>query len=167
MTPAYRKGAPHWWQTLSDADVAFVVAHIVVGIWMRRLLPVIGISALCGVVGVRRVVTFVAVLAGAFGMLMSSSAWRAVVPDHLGRFEGIACLITDPAPRNGATVAVFEIEGERFEAWARGSPRRRLAGHLVTGNTDRILGYAPDQWAARRHGVDHIHIGDRERVLKE
>ena len=47
------------------------------------------------------------------------------------------------------------------------SPPGRLAGHLVTGNTDRILGYAPDQWAARRHWVDHILLGDRERVLKE
>jgi diguanylate cyclase (GGDEF)-like protein len=39
--------------------------------------------------------------------------------------------------------------------------------HLVTGNTYRILGYSPEQWAARRHWADHIHIGDRERVLKE
>ena len=47
------------------------------------------------------------------------------------------------------------------------SPTGRLAGHLVTGNTDRILGFSSDQWAARRHWADHIHIGDRERVLKE
>ena len=47
------------------------------------------------------------------------------------------------------------------------SPPGRLAGHFVTGNTDRILGYSPDQWAARRHWADHIHIADRERVLKE
>ena len=163
MTPAYRTGAPRWWQTLSDADVAIVVAHIVVGVWMRRLLPVVGIGAVCSVVGLRRVVALVAVLAGATGMLVSSSAWQAAVPDHLGRFEGIACLITDPAPRNGAIVAVFEIEGERFEAWARGSPRRRLAAHLagqcaVLVAERRPLSGVASRRAAIRHVVGGLQI---------
>ena len=57
------------------------------------------------------------------------------------------------------------LDGVDAVVWE--SPPGRLAGHLVTGNTDRILGYPAGQWAARRHWVDHIHIGDRERVLKE
>ncbi len=105
---------------------------------------------------------------GVVGVHLSNLAWLDTAPDHLGPYVGWACLKTDPAPKGGAMVVVLEIQGERFESWARGSPRRRLTEHLagecavVTGNR-RALAGVTGRRAAIRHvvgGFDLKVVGD-------
>lgn len=87
-------------------------------------------------------------------------AWHNSMPDHLGPYVGLACLKTDPAPKGGATVAVLEIGGERFEAWARGSPRRRLSNHLAGEcTTVTAVRRALHGVAAHRGAIRHV-VGD-------
>ena len=168
MTPVYGDAPAHWWQTIGDGEVAAVSALAVLGIWLGRPLPVLVAGVVAHALGARRTIAVVAVAAGIVGVWRGGRAWHDVVPDRLGRFEGVACLVSDPAPRSGAVVAVFEIEGERYEAWARGSPRRRLTTHLagecawINGDR-RALSPTPARRAAVRHvvaGLDLRAVGD-------
>ena len=131
MSAAYRFTRARWWHTLTDGEVALVVGHIVLGVWLRRPLPVIAIGVVCAFSGVRRVVAAAAIGLGLVGAALSVHSWDEVHPGRLGDFTGQACLINDPSPVAGATVVVIEIEGERFETWARGSSRKRLGPHLA------------------------------------
>jgi competence protein ComEC len=163
MRPAYRSDSSRWWQTLGDLDVAVLVGAVVLGVWLRRPVPVIVACFGCALAGARRSVCALAVVVGALAVGLSSRAWAAAAPDELGPYTGTACLVSDPAPKNGAVVAVFEIGGERFEAWARGSPRRRLADHLA-GECARIdarrraLTGSDGRRAAIRHVVGGLQL---------
>ena len=168
MTPVYGDAPAHWWQTIGDGEVAAVSAVAVLGIWLGRPLPVLVVGVLVRTLGLRRIIAVVAIFAGLAGVWRGDQAWRDVVPDRLGPFQGVACLASDPAPRSGAVVAVFEIGGERYEAWARGSSGRRLTPHLsgecawITGNR-RALSPRAARRAAVRHvvaGLDLRTVGD-------
>ena len=157
MRAAYRTSDGHWWHTLTDVEVAVVVVQVVLGIWLRHVLLSVALGVGCAVVGLRRTVACTAVVAAGLGILLSNAAWRGVVPDRLGPFVGLACLISDPASKEGALVVVFEIDGERFESWARGSPRRRIEPHLA-GECATLRGTrrALTGVALRRAAIRHI-----------
>ena len=157
MSASYRSTTARWWQTLGDGEVALCVAHVVLGVWLRRPLPVVAVGLILAMIGVRRVVCCAAVVLGIIGSLLSVHAWNEVVPDHLGAYSGTGCLVADPAPVAGATAAVVEIDGERFEAWLRGSSGRRVDGHLA-GECARIIGIrqALQGSGAHRAAVRHV-----------
>jgi len=163
MRAAYRTGAVRWWHTLSDVEVALVVAQIVLGVWLRHVVLAVALGVGCAFFGLRRAVALAAVIGAVVGIALSNAAWRGVVPDRLGPFAGHACLVSDPAPKQGALLVVFEIGGERFEAWARGSPRRRLEAHLAgecttLEGTRRALTGVAQRRAAVRHVVGGLQI---------
>ncbi len=142
---------------MTDAEVAAITALIVFGVWIQRPLPVVGIGIALLLIRLDARVALLGTFGGLMAVVGSQSAWNDVRPDHLGPFVGWACLVTDPAPRSGAVVAVFEIEGERFETWARGSPRRRLSDHLA-GECARVTGVRRPiaATASRRAAVRHV-----------
>jgi len=168
MRAAYRTGAARWWQTVTDLEIAIVALQIVLGVWLGDAVVAAGLAMMSTMLGLRRTVACFAFGLAVVGTLLSNAAWRGVVPDRLGDYAGTACLVSDPAPKHGALVAVFEIEGERFEGWARGSPRRRLEAHLAgecatLRATRRVLTGQPARRAAIRHvvgGLDIASIGD-------
>ena len=163
MSTSYRRPVARWWHTVTDAQVAAIVLVVVVGIWTRRPLPVLALGIVAVTLGVRRVLCATAIVVGLLGVVASQYAWSAVRPDHLGPFDGVACLVTDPAPVSGAMAVVLEIDGERFEAWARGSPRRRLGLHLagecvsLVGERRVLVGFSGRR-AAIRHVVGRLDI---------
>ncbi len=97
-------------------------------------------------------------IAGGFlGVFVSNASWAAVHPRHLGQFSGRACLIADPAPQNGAIAVVFQIEGQRFQTWARGSAARRIRDHLSGECADvngRRRQLSPSE--AHRSAIRHV-----------
>ena len=132
--------------------------------------PLIAVTAVAHAATVNARRTYIA-LAVSGPLLVTSSA---IAGEEALMVIPIYCLAATVIPYLVSRVAHDKREErDRYRALLDGvdalvweSPPGRLAGHLVTGNTKRILGYAPEHWAARRHWVDHIHIGDRERVLK-
>ncbi len=166
MTRSYRNGTAFWWQTITTVQLAIVVANIVVGVWSRR--P--ALAVLCGVLIIvlhrSRTFALLCVGAGLFGVAVSGYAWREVLPEHLGEYHARACLKADPAPVGGATLAVFEIEGERFETWARGSARRRLANRLA-GECAQVSGKrrALNGVTAHRAAIRHVVGGFQLRTI--
>ncbi|CAB4876407.1 unannotated protein [freshwater metagenome] len=153
---------------LPTAHLALATATVVLGIWLQRPMPVVGVVCGAFVVHRRPQLAVLCAVVGLLGVQLSNLSWARASPDRLGPFAGVACLTTDPAPRGGAVVAVFEIQGQRFETWARGSPRRRLHNHLAgecarVQGTRRALTGVGRRRAAVRHvvgGFDIAVVGD-------
>jgi competence protein ComEC len=57
---------------------------------------------------------------GGMAMVRAENSWGQLVPRQLGPYDGWITLVDDPQPYGPSTRVVAEIEGERFEMWARG-----------------------------------------------
>lgn len=101
-------------------------------------------------------VLVVLVVVATCATVRASSSWHAVRPDAVGEFEGWARVVGDPQPFPSATRVVLELDGERYEHWARGRARRLRVGEWSDG--DRILA----------HGVrDELDSDRRLRVVSQ
>ena len=163
MSRSYRNRRAFWWHTITTAQLALVVAHVVVGVWLHQLIPVVVLSLIAAARHRSRSIWLLCIVGGALGIVASQAAWAHAAPQNLGAFSGSACLVTDPTPKAGATQAVFEVGGQRFEAWARGSPRRRINDHLagecatIAAERKALMG-VPARRAAIRHVVGGLQL---------
>ena len=112
-----------------------VALAAVIGVWTRSPAPVAAVAIASVVVGRRAIVLVACLVIGLAGGWRSQVTWTSAVPSHLGDYAGWATVVGDPAPFGSGLRVTIEIEGERFDAWVYGSPRRRLvdrqAGELV------------------------------------
>ncbi|HEY4333702.1 MAG TPA: ComEC/Rec2 family competence protein, partial [Ilumatobacteraceae bacterium] len=163
MRRAYRTGRVRWWQALTDGQVAAIVATVVIGIWLRRPLPVAACALIAAYVLRHAMAAVMCLVLGVAGVLLSAAHWRDVVPRHIGPYAGTACLVGDPQPIDGAVTAVFELDHERFEVWTGGAIGQRLDDHLsgecvwISG-TRRALHGTSAHRAALRHVVGGLDI---------
>ncbi len=104
---------------------------------------------------------------GLAGGWRSQATWTSAVPRHLGDYSGWATVVGDPAPFGSGLRVTIEIEGERFDAWVYGSPRRRLvdrqAGELVYVQGERRVMISNVRRAQIRHVVGRFEtdvVGD-------
>ena len=164
MNGSYRGGRAGWWRSVTDGEVALAVGLVVLGVWLQRALPVVAVAVACALTRRLRIgVLLLGATVGGLGALRSEHEWANAVPRSLGASAGRVCLVTDPAPVQGAVVAIVEIEGERFQVWARGSPGRRLARHLagecaVMEGRRRLLNDPAAHRGAIRHVVGRFDI---------
>lgn len=176
MMAAYGDDLRRWWHPVPDSGIVLIAGATTVGVWLGpgAWLAVVVVASTALIVtrgappvGARvdlAVVLAVAVaVAAGLGAVASERAWRAVVPDRVGPFQGWTTVMTDPRPLAGATVVVLEVEGERFEAVVHGRARRRLTplrvGERVEVSATRVP-LRPD--TARR--VQARHVVGRLRV---
>lgn len=83
---------------------------------------VAGIVAVAAVPGERvpgRALLVVALVA-LLGVVRADHAWDAARPRAVGPFTGWATVVGDPQRAGNAVRTVLEVDGERFEVWARG-----------------------------------------------
>lgn len=168
MPRAYRTRAGRWWHRVSDLQLTVVVGHLILGIWTRHIMLGFAIALACVAVTTFRLVIPLCLVAVVVGSVLAGRSWQQAQPHLLGRYTGVARLMSDPTPRAGALQVVFEIRGQRYETWARGSSRRRLtdllAGEYVWVTGDLVaLGGSRAHRAAIRHVVgrfDPDAIGD-------
>jgi len=170
--PRERQARGRWWrwwrdEPAPDWQVALAAAAVVTGAWRRDPLLAVVAAGVGGCVLRRpRGALALAALLLASGW-WAERAWQATAPDRLGPFAGWVTVVEDPAPVAGALRVVVEVEGERFQAYLRGSPRRRLAavqaGERVALVAERgvLSGPNPDR-ARARHVVGSLRV---ERVL--
>lgn len=141
--------------TATAAAAAAAVALVVTGVAIAR-------RARIGIVA-RGVATACVVLV-VLGAIAGERAWERAEPRSLGPFAGWAVVASDPVPaRSGSGVGVvLEVAGERFQAYAYGSPRRRLerrqAGDLVAVEGVRSSLRARDGWLRVRHVVGRFEV---------
>jgi len=167
MTRAYdvrRDGLRH---PLTDGEVVMITVAAVVGVWTRSALW-IGVVALASVlVGRRSAVLLACLVIGVGGGWRSRASWDSAVPRQVGNYTGWVTIVGDPAPFGSGLRVTVEIGGERFDAWAFGSPRRRLvdrqAGEKVYVQGRRRLMVSNARRAQIRHVVgqfDLVVVGD-------
>jgi len=88
----------------------------------------------------------------------ATAAWDALGPRHTGDFQGWVTVVGDPQPFPAATRTVLEIQGERFEYWARSRAKRIRVAEWAAG--DRVLASGGRQALApdRRQRVASQHV---------
>ena len=147
------------------ADAAVVALAVVTGIGIRYAHPgpaVVAAFVLAMIVpSVRRIalpwLLAAAVLATA-GAVRSQQSWIELAPDRLGAFVGWARVVDDPQPYASSTRVIVEIEGERFESWARGRARQQRVMRWRGGEWVEVAGErrALDPQRARRVAWQHV-----------
>lgn len=131
-----------------------------VAAWARS--PFAGVLVAAAVwagVGRRRGVALVVLVtvAAASGWRAEAS-WRGLVPDALGEFTGRAEVVDDPQPFPGSTRVLLELEGERFEMWARGRALRERVDRWRGGTLVRVHGTRIGLDAERSDRVAWQHV---------
>ncbi|MCX7622058.1 MAG: competence protein ComEC family protein, partial [Acidimicrobiales bacterium] len=147
---------------LGDGFVVALAIATATGAWIARDVP-LAIGALGAAVGALRRNRFV-FLAGLFLLAsgLAAQAWQSVQPLPERVVSGRALLVSDPEPITGGVRVWLELEGRRFDAWARsgsaGLLRSRAAGELVEveGRTEPL----PDgsEHLKRRHIAERLQV---------
>lgn len=88
----------------------------------------------------------------------ATSAWDALTPRHTGDFTGWAIVVGDPQPFAGATRVVLELDGERFECWARGRAKRERVSGWAAGDQVLLNGTRHALGDSRRLRVASQHV---------
>ena len=103
-------------------------------------------------------VVLVLLLLGGVATVRAGDAWAGLAPRQLGSFEGRFTLVDDPQPYDRATRVLIEIEGERFEVWARGRAIRQRVGSWRAGESVRASGERTALRPDRRERVAWQHV---------
>jgi competence protein ComEC len=92
------------------------------------------------------------------GHMRAVSAWDALHPRVTGEFQGWATVVGDPQPFPAATRTVVEIQGERFEYWARSRAKRLRVADWASGDRVLLSGVRDALDPHRRERVASQHV---------
>ncbi len=155
---AYGAGAIHWQHPLPGGAIAATAIVASIGSWLAdwRLVGVLVVfvwpfAARADPSPGR--VLFLLLMIGELAAWRAGVVWDGLVPRHLGPYEGWARLIDDPKPFDSATRVLFEIDGERFELWARGRAIRLRVAEWRAGEYVRVHG---DRMALKPARLDRV-----------
>ncbi|HEX2786025.1 MAG TPA: hypothetical protein VHN36_20800, partial [Ilumatobacteraceae bacterium] len=156
MMRAYDPRGMHWRHPFGDLEVALVALAAVMGVWTQSPAWVGAVAAGSLLARRRPVLLLVCLVFGLAGVWRSRVTWDGATPRHLGHYTGWVPVVGDPAPFNNGLRVTVEIDGERFDAWAYGSSRRRLldrqAGEFVYVDGER----RPQTSNVRRPRLRHV-----------
>ncbi len=85
-------------------------------------------------------VLVILVVVGVLGGVRGRHELDDLIPRTVGGYEGWARLVDDPQPYGPSTRVLIEIDGERFEMWARGRAIRIRVGEWRGGQYVRVHG---------------------------
>jgi len=147
---------------LGEGEVVLVVLATMLGVWTKSLVCVGIVAIVAATISRRALVLLTCLVLGLAGAWRSQVEWQHAVPQHIGRYSGWVTVIGDPAPFGSALRVTVEVEGQRFDAWTYGSPRRRLvdrqAGELVFVQGTRRLLTSNVRRAVIRHVVGQLDL---------
>ena len=162
MTRAYDARVDRRRHPFGDIAIALVAAAAVIGVWTQSLAAV-GLVAVASTIACRRpTLLVVCLIVGLCGAWRAQVSWDQAVPRHTGPYAGWVTVVGDPAPFGNGLRVTVEIEGERFDAWAYGSSRRRLidrqAGETVYVEGQRRVNISNVRRAQLRHVVGRFEL---------
>ena len=152
---------------MSDLTAVVLALATAGGAWAARPLPLLPVLAVAAVgVGLRRpavVVIGAALAASALG----ARAEAGLRPPVVGRWQGTATLVGDPAdvPGLGVVRVDVRIRGKRVEAQARGRAAARLRGRLageqvsLSGEVEEVPASA-SAYLSRRHVAARMTVAE-------
>jgi competence protein ComEC len=166
----YGEGTRWWRQPLPGTAVAALAVVAVLGAYgadMSRAGAVASAVAVAVVLLDRRVHVAVGVIVIAVGAIAGArgdAAMASLAPDRLGTFEGWITLVDDPQPRGAATRIIVEVDGERFEVWARGRARQMRVRSWRAGERVAVAGERVTLRADRAGRVAWQHVVGELRI---
>ncbi|MEP7112957.1 MAG: ComEC/Rec2 family competence protein [Ilumatobacteraceae bacterium] len=162
MTRAYDARRDRRRHALGDGEVAMVMLGAVVGVWTQSAMWVALVAGVAAIVGRRPLPLAVCLVVGLAGAWQSQVTWESAAPRHTGTYLGWVTVVGDPAPFGTGLRVTVEADGERFDAWVYGSPRRRLvdrqAGEVVYVQGERRELVSNVRRAQIRHVVGRFDV---------
>ncbi len=154
---------------LSDGLVVGCAAVAAVGAWTADWRWSVVVAA-AGAVAFRlsgesllRASLLLIVIAVAAGV-RADAAWDGLAPDALGPYGGWVRVADDPQPFASSTRVLVEVDGERFEMWARGRARRIRVSEWRAGEFVSVEGRRVTLEPERRDRVAWQHVVGELRV---
>ena len=100
----------------------------------------------------------VLVALAAVTILRADAAWRSLMPERLGHFEGWAEVVGEPQRYSSALRVVLDVDGQRFELAARGGAAGQRVCRMAWRRPRRgVRPPAPlDEDRARRVAWQHV-----------
>lgn len=98
------------------------------------------------------------VAVGVFAGVRADRAWDELAPSRLGSYQGWVRIVDDPQPYGAATRVILDVDGERFETWARGRAQRLRVGQWRAGEHLRVHGELRELKPDRRQRVAWQHV---------
>ena len=162
MPRAYDARAGGRRHPLVDGDVALVTLAAVLGVWTQSPVCVACVGLVSMLLGRRPAVVVSCLLVVLLGAWRSNVTWNSATPRHTGEYTGWVTIVGDPASFGSGLRVTFAVEGERFDAWVYGSPRRRLverqAGEVVFVEGERRVMTSNIRRAQIRHVVGRFEV---------
>jgi competence protein ComEC len=147
------------------SDGAIVALAAVTSLGVSTGEPVVAfvgaVVAACSIGAARRAGArwlVLAILVAVTAAVHSQRSWADLAPDRLGSFDGWARVVDDPQPYASSTRAILEIDGERFETWARGRAQRERVMRWRGGERVLVHGERRRLDDARAHRVAWQHV---------
>lgn len=162
MTRAYDARGDRRRHPFGDVEIALVAGAAVIGVWTQTLAAVAVVAAVSMIACRRPTMMVACLIVGLCGAWRAQVGWDHAVPRHTGPYAGWVTVIGDPAPFGSGLRVTVEIDGERFDAWAYGSSRRRLvdrqAGEIVYVEGRRRVNTSNVRRAQLRHVVGRFEL---------
>src|SRR3954462_11349790 len=162
ITRAYDVGAGARRHPLRQGEGLMAVSAAVLGVWSQSVVCVLSVAVVAAAISRRTFGLLTCLLIGLAGAWRSQDEWRDAVPRQIGHYSGWVTVVGDPAPFGSGLRVTVEIDGQRFDAWTYGSPRRRLvdrqAGDSVFVQGTRRLMTSNARRAQIRHVVGQLDV---------
>ena len=163
MRRSYGGGSDVWRHPLHDRSIAGLAMTAGVATWAANWQVGVLIAGVVWlfVASVEAKPTRLLVLLVALGMVgghRAHDAHEGLEPRSVGTFEGWSRLVDDPQPFGSATRVIMEIEGERFEMWARGRAIQIRVGDWRAGEFVHVHGNRRELKPDRSERVAWQHV---------
>ncbi|MEM9515444.1 MAG: ComEC/Rec2 family competence protein [Actinomycetota bacterium] len=150
----------HTGAEIGDGLVAILAGSMALVVWTRSWVPIVVGTLLVVVVGRPRV-ALAALALMVVGAERSDHAWAGLAPDQLGPFFGAVRIVDDPQPYQSATRVIVDVEGERFEVWARSWSLQARVERWQAGEWAIVQGERHELRADRAGRVAWQHVVGR------
>lgn len=148
---------------VGDGAIVAIAVAVALGAWSGDTIVALGVVVVLAMMlwGHGRLALgwlAVALVLAVVAPIRSQHAWAGLVPDQLGAFAGWAAVIDDPQPYPSSTRVILEVDGERFEMWARGRARQQRVARWRGGEWVQVSGERQALDADRANRVAWQHV---------
>ena len=166
----YRSRTPCLALILGDHAVAIGVVWLEPAAIAASAIAAVAAIAMAATIDLRRTYWGTAAMAPLYiasCIVRETGAAATIVPAYAGAAFTLPYVIGRLGEGQRRTRDRYRSLLEGIDALVWESKPSRLHGHTVAGSADPLFGFAATEWQQPRHWIDHVHLDDRERVLRE
>lgn len=138
--------------------VGTLATALVIAVWTGSFVLSLSVALLGGVVSRSWLLFALMIGCSMGGVVRVHQAWESLAPDQIGDYSGWVRVVDDPQPYRGSTRVIVDVDGERFETWARGRARQIRVGEWRGGEWVAVKGERLTLSAERAERVAWQHV---------